>query len=130
MVKNMSHYSTRRNTKSKERIEKMNKIINIIGGEPTQYTQLMDMCVDYVLKILEVNPNEMENMKIYNMKKKGYDELQNTSAVVIEPTYEERRMLQFLKEKTFIKNYADLYSYTLSCVAQIEQEMEEYHGEQ
>ena len=51
----------------------MNKIINIIGGEPTQYTQLMDMCVDYVLKILEVNPNEMKNMKIYNMKKKGYD---------------------------------------------------------
>lgn len=128
MVKNIDHYIRKNNKNSKERIKKLNEITNIIGGEPTQYTQVIDMCINYVLNVLKVNPNEMENMKIYNMKKKSYDELDNTKAIVIQPTYEERRMLQFLKQKTFIKNYADLYSYALSCIAQMEQEMEEYNG--
>lgn len=125
MVKNVNHYISKRNKNSKERIAKLNEIVEIIGGEPTQYTQVIDMCVDYVLNILRVNPNEMENMNIYNIKKDSYDELQNTKAVIIQPTFEERQMLQYLNKKTFIKNYADLYSYALSCVAQIEQEMEE-----
>lgn len=123
-VKNLNHYINSKNKNSKERIKKMNEIVNIIGGEPTQYTQVMDMCIDYVLKILKVNPNEMENMEIYNMKKNSYDELQNTKAIIIQPTFEERQMLQFLSQKTFIKNHADLYSYALSCIAEIEREME------
>ena len=130
MVENLYHYISRKNTKTEERIRKMNEIIDIIGGEPTQYTQLMDMCIDYVLKTLKANPNEMENMEIYNMKKQQYNDLQNSKTIIIEPTFEEREMLQYLNKKTFIKNYADLYSYALSCVAQMEKEMEEYNGKQ
>ena len=123
-VNNMSHYLRKGTSTNEARLKKMNEIINIIGGEPTQYTQVMDMCVDYVLKILRANPSEMENMEKKKKKKKTYSELDNTKAIIIEPTFDEREMLQFLKKKTFIKNYADLYSYALSCVAEIEKNME------
>ena len=122
-VNNFSHY-TRNSNKGNERIKKIQEIIDIIGGEPTQMTQVLDMCVDYVLNVLKVNPNEMENMNIYNMKRKSTE---CSKRIIIEPTFEEREMLDYIKKQTFIKNYADIYSYTLSCVAQIESEMEAYN---
>lgn len=107
------------------REQKINEIIKIVGGEPTQLTQVLDMCVDYTLQSLRANPKELENMNVFNTKRKEYIDIQNNNEIVIDPTHEEREMLQYLSKRTFIKRYADLYSYTLSCVANMEKDLEE-----
>lgn len=110
------------------REQKINEIIKIIG-EPTQLTQVLDMCLDYTLQCLKANPNEIKNMNVYNTKRKEYINLQNENEIIIDPTYEEREMLKYLSKRTFIKRYADIYSYTLSCVANMEKDLEEAYNE-
>ena len=119
-----SHYLRKNTNKFETREKQLEEIIKIVG-EPTQITQVLDMCVAYTLKVLKANPNELKNMDIYNIKRKEFQEFQNKNEIIIDPTFDEREMLKYLSERTFIKNFADIYSYTLSCVANMEKDMEE-----
>lgn len=119
-----SHYLRKNTNKFETREKQIEEIIKIVG-EPTQITQLLDMCVSYTLKVLKANPNELKNMDIYNIKRKEFQEFKNKNKIIIDPTFDEREMLKYLSERTFIKNFADIYSYTLSCVANMEKDMEE-----
>lgn len=119
-----SHYLRKNTNKFETREKQLEEIIKIVG-EPTQITQVLDMCVAYTLKVLKANPNELNNMDIYNIKRKEFQEFQNKNEIIIDPTFDEREMLKYLSERTFIKNFADIYSYTLSCVANMEKDMEE-----
>lgn len=119
------HHYLRKNTNKHENREKQIEEIIKIVGEPTQITQLLDMCVSYTLKVLKANPNELKNMDIYNIKRKEFQDSKNKNEIIIDPTFDEREMLKYLSKRTFIKNFADIYSYTLSCVANMERDMEE-----
>lgn len=127
-VNNYSHYLRKDTSKYKKREKQLEEIIKIVG-EPTQITQVLDMCVAYTLKVLKANPNELDNMEVYNIKKRVC-KTNNTfnkskNEVIIYPTFDEKIMLEYVKNRTFIKNYADIYSYTLSCVANMERDLEE-----
>ena len=122
------HHYLRKNTNKHENREKQIEEIIKIVGEPTQITQLLDMCVGYTLKVLKANPNELKNMDVYNIKRKEFQEFKNKNEIVIDPTFDEREMLKYLSKRTFIKSFADIYSYTLSCVANMERDIEkEYY---
>lgn len=127
-VNNYSHYLRKDTSKYKKREKQLEEIIKIVG-EPTQITQVLDMCVAYTLKVLQTNPNELDNMEVYNIKKKvcktNNTFNNNKNKVIICPTFDEKVMLEYIKNRTFIKNYADIYSYTLSCVANMERDLEE-----
>lgn len=122
-----SHYLRKNTNKFETREKQLEEIIKIVG-EPTQITQVLDMCVNYTLKVLKANPNELKNMDVYNIKRKEFQEFKNKNEIIIDPTFDEREMLKYLSKRTFIKNFADIYSYTLSCVANMERDIEkEYY---
>ena len=62
-VHDYRHYLRQGTSKTNIREAQLQELISIVG-EPTQITQVLDMCVEYTLKVLKANPKELENMNV------------------------------------------------------------------